>query len=301
MTSVNEMVINFHMTETCNYRCEYCYATWEGNDSQAELHHSFGDIQSLLRKLSNYFFTSNALKTALGYRAVRINFAGGEPVMLGGRFVKAVLLAKSLGFRTSIITNGHLLSTTMMRRIGPHLDMLGLSLDTSDALLAQSIGRVDRKGAWLSPENACDIVSAYRQANSSGTVKINTVVNAFNWREDMSSMVVQLQPERWKLLRVLPVYTHQLTVTSSQYRAYVERHAAFSDIVTIEDNQDMWQSYLMLNPQGCFYQNSAACQGVVQSPPVLEVGVEAALESIDFNAQAFAKRYPHAHSDASQA
>ncbi|WP_394230066.1 viperin family antiviral radical SAM protein [Shewanella colwelliana] len=291
MTSISEMVINFHMTETCNYRCGYCYATWEGNDSQAELHQSSGDIQSLLRKLADYFLSENPIRKALRYTSVRINFAGGEPVMLGARFVSALLLAKSLGFRTSIITNGHLLSNKMLERICPHLDMLGLSFDTADFLLAQSIGRVDRKSAWLSPSRTIDIVTAYRALNNHGKVKINTVVNAFNWREDMSHVIELIQPDKWKLLRVLPVYSHQLTISSAQYHAYIERHRLYSDVITVEDNQDMWQSYLMINPEGRFYQNSDACQGVAQSPSILDVGVESAIAHVDFNAESFARRY----------
>jgi radical S-adenosyl methionine domain-containing protein 2 len=291
MTTISEIVINFHMTEECNYRCGYCYATWEGNYSKAELHHSFGDIKSLLLKLADYFFSENRLHQILSYTSVRINFAGGEPVMLGKRFVDAILLAKSLGFCTSIITNGHLLSDNMIKRIAPHLDMLGLSVDTADYLLAQSIGRVDRKNAWLSPVRATEIVKAYRLANPVGTVKINTVVNAFNWREDIGNLISNLRPDKWKILRVLPVYSTNLTVSERQYASYIKRHNAFSNIVTVENNADMWQSYLMLNPQGRFYQNTDTCNGLVQSPSVLDVGVGAALEHIDFNIETFAKRY----------
>ncbi|WP_285163245.1 viperin family antiviral radical SAM protein [Shewanella goraebulensis] len=291
MTSTNEMVINFHMTEACNYRCGYCYATWEGNDSQSELHHSSQDIQSLLKKLADYFFADNPIRKALGYTSVRLNFAGGEPVMLGGRFIEAVLLAKKLGFRTSIITNGHLLSAKIMSRIAPHLDMLGLSFDTADLLIAQSIGRVDRKSSWFSPSRVIEVVAAYRSLNNQGKVKINTVVNAFNWREDMCNLINQIKPDKWKLLRVLPVYSHQLTISYDQYRKYIERHKTFSEIVSLEDNQDMWQSYLMHNLEGRFYQNSNACQGVVQSPSILDVGVDKAIAHVAFNTETFSKRY----------
>lgn len=36
-------------------------------------------------------------------------------------------------------------------------------------------------------------------------LKLNTVVTALNWREDMSEFVRQVQPERWKVFQVLPV------------------------------------------------------------------------------------------------
>lgn len=291
MTTSSEIVINFHMTEECNYRCGYCYATWLGNHSKTELHHDFGNIESLLVKLAEYFFSENPLYQQLKYTSVRLNFAGGEPVMLGQRFVDAILLAKSLGFRTSIISNGHLLSDKMINRIAPNLDMLGLSFDTADYLLAQSIGRVDHKQAWLTPERAVAIVNTYRLANANGIVKINTVVNAFNWREDMNGVISQLQPDKWKILRVLPVYSTNLTVSESEYNGYVKRHTLHANIVATENNADMWQSYLMLNPQGRFYQNTNSCNGLIQSPSVLDVGVKAALEHIEFNVASFAKRY----------
>lgn len=85
MTSMNEMVINFRITETCNDRCKYCSAIRESNDLQAELHHASGDIQSLMLKSSDYFFSKNPTREVLGYQTVKINFTGRSPAMAGGR------------------------------------------------------------------------------------------------------------------------------------------------------------------------------------------------------------------------
>ena len=211
--------------------------------------------------------------------------------MLGKRFSDAVLLAKSFGFRTSIITNGHLLSDSMITRVGPHIDMLGVSFDTADNLIAQSIGRIDRNLKWLSPDDLLRIVQRYKSINPLGTVKINTVVNSFNWREDLNNFIQILSPDKWKILRVLPVYGEQLTVSDIQYYSYVKRHKRLSLISTVEDNTDMWQSYLMINPQGRFYQNTSSCNGLVESPSILEEGVDRALGYIDFSVENFAKRY----------
>ena len=289
--SIQELVINFHMTEICNFRCEYCYATWESNNSQLELHHSSKNIKQLITKTAEYFLSDNPIKLQLGYKNVRMNFAGGEPVMLGNRFINAVLLAKNLGLNTSLITNGHLLTNAMMSKISPHLDMLGISFDTDDHLLAESIGRVDRKKDWLSPKRLEEIVSQYRLLNPQGKVKINTVVNAFNWRENLTQSITKIAPDKWKLLRVLPVYSDQLTITQEQYLSYVQRHQALSNEIVTENNDDMWQSYLMLNPEGKFYQNTGPCEGIKQSPSILEVGITEALSHIRFNPETFAKRY----------
>lgn len=85
MTGMNEMVINFRITETCNDRCKYCPATRESKDPQAELHHASGDIQSLMLKSSDYFFSKNPTREVLGYQTVKINFTGRSPAMAGGR------------------------------------------------------------------------------------------------------------------------------------------------------------------------------------------------------------------------
>lgn len=288
---IQELVINFHMTEMCNFRCEYCYATWQSNCSQLELHHSSHNIKQLLIKTAEYFLADNPIKQQLSYKTVRINFAGGEPVMLGNRFVNAILLAKNLGLKTSLITNGHLLTNAMISKISPHLDMLGISFDTADHLLAASIGRVDRKKDWLSPQRLEEVVSQYRLLNPQGKVKINTVVNAFNWRENLNQVMEKIAPNKWKLLRVLPVYSDNLCVTQEQYFSYIQRHHSLSDVIVVEDNDDMWQSYLMLNPEGKFYQNSGPCEGIKQSPSILEVGIREALSHINFNPETFAKRY----------
>lgn len=292
MTNIKELVINFHMTEACNYRCGYCYAKWQDNTSATELHHSSESIQDLLLMLAEYFFSNNQIRQELGYQSVRINFAGGEPVMLGARFVSALLFAKSIGFNTSLITNGHFLSPTMLRRIAPHLDMLGLSFDTADYLIAQSIGRTDRKGEWFSPQKALTVTALYRQLNPQGKLKVNTVVNAFNFRENLNAAIALLQPDKWKLLRALPVYSDQLTISQEKYDSYVQKHKEHSNVIAIEDNYDMWQSYLMINPEGNFYQNSSSCQGLTLSPSILDIGVSKALNHVNFNVKAFASRYP---------
>lgn len=288
---VQELVINFHMTEACNYRCGYCYATWDNHVLSSELHHIDTQVSSLLSRLADYFLSDNQLKNQLGYQKVRINFAGGEPIMLGSRFVEALLYAKSLGFNTSIITNGHFLSAQILSRISTYIDMLGISFDTGDYLIADSIGRLDRKGNWLSPEKLVEICSRYRLLNPTGKLKLNTVVNAFNWRENLTSTMKRVKPDKWKLLRVLPVQQQDCTITNEQYRAYVERHHELTDFVVEEDNDAMWQSYLMINPDGCFYQNSGDGEGHTHSKSILDIGVEKAFQQISFNVEAFARRY----------
>nr|WP_067297728.1 viperin family antiviral radical SAM protein [Marinobacterium profundum] len=291
MTTLDQLVINFHMTESCNYRCGYCYATWNDHSSERELHRHSGEVERLLDSLADYFLNPNPLQQALGYRSVRLNFAGGEPMLLGDRFVTALNQAQACGFETSIITNGHFLDETNLAAMAPQLSVLGISYDSMKAETVRQIGRQDRKGRGLSRERLTRLALLYRALNPEGVLKINTVVNTFNWQEDMRDLGIQIRPDKWKLLRVLPVHDHSLVISDSQYRAFVERHAELGPMIVEEDNQDMRQSYLMIDPEGRFYQNDEAGKGYILSSPIRQVGVESALTQIPFDPEAFARRY----------
>lgn len=61
----------------------------------------------------------------------------------------------------------------------------------------------------------------------------------------------------------------------------------------MEDNRDMTESYLMVDPLGRFFQNQSAQPGAgyVYSPPIPEVGAATAFRRVAFDAQRFAARY----------
>ncbi len=290
-TTSTDLVINFHMTESCNYRCSYCYATWDNLDAKDELHRLSGQVESLIQSLADYFLHPNSLQQEMGYQDVRLNFAGGEPMLLGQRFLDAVRFANQLGFRTSLITNGHYLSDAILDELAPSLGVLGISYDTANHEVAQNIGRIDRKKRWITSEQLAHMCSRYRTLNPAGILKINTVVNAANSHDSLLDLMTQIQPNKWKLLRVLPVHGHQLTITQSEYKAYSLRHAELSSIIVEEDNDAMTHTYLMINPEGRFYQNSAAGCGYSISEPILISGVETALSQIPFDVTGFQQRY----------
>ena len=291
MNQTYELVINFHMTEACNFRCEYCYATWNDSGTNGELHRHNDQVNQLLDRLADYFLNTNPIKDALGYQSVRLNFAGGEPMLLGSRFTQAILAAKSKGFRVSTITNGFFLDQKIIEEIGESLDILGVSFDTGNFARAQRIGRIDRKGQWLAPETLIAIARQYREINPKGRLKLNTVVNAWNWMENLNQVLIAVNPDKWKVLRVLPVHDVRTAITDEQFQSFLIRHQELQGVMVPEDNQDMWQSYLMLNPFGQFYQNTSAGGGQLQSESILDTDVEPELGQVGFSVSAFASRY----------
>ncbi len=126
--SSDELVINYHVTEVCNYSCKFCYAKW---DRPNEIHTQGNSAELMLEKLAHYFFndTGNKVKAVFPYKSVRINFAGGEPLILNKRFSQLIIKAKALGFNLSLITNGHYLTKTFIDNYGALFSMIGISFD----------------------------------------------------------------------------------------------------------------------------------------------------------------------------
>ncbi|MBA3546792.1 MAG: hypothetical protein H0T76_09945 [Nannocystis sp.] len=66
-------------------------------------------------------------------------------------------------------------------------------------------------------------------------LKLNTVVTALNWREDMSEFVRRVAPERWKVFQVLPIggqndgAVDDLLIDAAQFRAFVDRHVPLAN------------------------------------------------------------------------
>ncbi len=46
-----ELVVNWHITEACNYKCDYCFAKWD-SDSKEVLHSQI-KIETLIEQIEN--------------------------------------------------------------------------------------------------------------------------------------------------------------------------------------------------------------------------------------------------------
>lgn len=293
---VDALTINWHVTEACNFQCKYCYAHWESPEKTKDLFKDSDQVQCMLRTLFAYVDpqnSQNSLKTQLTYDRVRLTIAGGEPLLLGTQLVSLVKIATSEGFSVSIITNGSLLDDELAMALAPHIEWVGISLDSVSVDTNTKIGRLDRKQNLIDIDRLSKALQLMREINPRLKIKLNTVVNTHNHTEDIGDLLKKIQPERWKIMRVLPVYEKETCVTDQQFADYVNRHAEWYSIQTVEDNADMTHSYLMLDPKGRFFQNQASndTAGYSYSDPILSLGVGEALDQIAFDPALFASRY----------
>ncbi len=215
----------------------------------------------------------------------KLTFVGGEPT-LSPHLPLLLRASKAVGLTTMVVTNGYLIAEGYLERIRDHVDWIALSVDSGSNEVEKALGRghgdhVDR------------IVHAAERVKEAGIrLKVNTVVTALTWQEDMHPLIRRLGPERWKVFQALRILGEndglgaEMWVTEDQFGAFLARHADLDPLG--EDNDAMTGSYLMLDPLGRFFQNFG---GVYEySTPIPEVGVLPALAEVGWDAEKFERR-----------
>lgn len=288
----DELVINWHITESCNYRCRFCFSAWSHLDCR-ELWQERLTTSRILKELRDFFDPANScnpLHEQMHWNSVRLSLAGGEPTLLGMRLADIAREAKDFGFRVSLITNGSQLDTTLLYALAPNLTVLGLSVDSLQATTNIAVGRALRDTV-LTLDDIVAITEVARTANPALAIKINTVVNKANAEEDLSILIDRVRPMRWKVLRMLPVITDDLAVDHLAFSSFVARHGAFSAVMCSEDNDEMAQSYVMIDPYGRFFQNVPDSGNYLYSSPISDIGPANAFAQVPFASKKFAARY----------
>jgi radical S-adenosyl methionine domain-containing protein 2 len=291
---LGELVVNYHLIDACNFGCHYCYAHWP-RPPALEIRKSPQRLERLIVNVAEYFSPfepSNILATTYSWDSLRLSLAGGEP-FLAAELGDTVRLGRINGMQVSIISNGSRISDDFIRDFGPYVSWLGLSVDAPDTATSLLMGRADRRGNTTDLVRLSEIIRRLRTVNPSIKIKINTVVTDVNASVDLRPFLAAVQPERWKVLRALPVH-HGPTVEDDAFIGFLERHRDVPGMA-IEDNKAMIGTYIMIDPWGRFFQNSdsGAGSGYRFSDPILEVGVAEAFAQIHFDPAGFADRYKH--------
>jgi len=266
------LAVNFHLIERCNLRCRFCFATFRAVPGRLSLQ----DARALQVQLR-------------AFGVDKLNFAGGEPTLhphLG------VLLAdaRRLGFTTSMVTNGARLKRLVDSQASD-LDWVGLSVDSADEQTQKVLGR------GLGGHVARSLVLADRARAAGIRIKLNSVITALNWDEDLSGLVRAMNPERWKAFQVISVkgqnsgVVDDLLITTEQMEAFARAHAHLAGeglAPIVEHDTDMRGSYAMIDPLGRFFDNTTGSH--TYSQPILRVGIEEAWQQVQFSQERFEGR-----------
>jgi len=280
-----KIVINYHITEKCNYICKHCFAEY-GLDSRfkAEIHHDLEQVEKMLSLVYQYF-------TSLGYQSVRINFAGGEPLIVK-KISDIIKLAFNIGFEVSLISNGSALTEHFIKVTAPYLSVLGLSIDSFHSDTNLDIGRVTKSGSVNNFYKLAQKINLFRMLNPAISIKINTVVSDINYTESMSDNINQIAPNKWKIFEVIPNKKEIGAITRDQFEYFISHHKNMvKTSIFVEYKSDLINSYIMIDPLGRFYQRQSIQLANVFSTPIIKIGADSALKQVGFNQHKFDKRY----------
>ncbi|MCB9232627.1 MAG: radical SAM protein [Bacteroidia bacterium] len=270
--------VNFHLTKYCNMRCSFCYATFS---DLGIVKHNFEKSQQIIRALAEAGFE-------------KITFAGGEPTLVR-ELPELAKLAKSLGMITTIVTNGAKLGDPdYYDQITPHFDWVAISIDSINPETNLKSGRAVNGKNVLSREFYQEILQKLRR-NGIKT-KINTVVSAYNFGEDLTEFINACQPKRWKILQATPIEgqnsqnSGKFEVEKAQFNSFLRRNSSIDPETTVvaEEIDLIKGSYVMVSPEGKFYDNSL--NGYIYSQSLLEIGVKNALGQVNFDYDKFLQR-----------
>lgn len=270
--------VNFHLWKPCNLRCAFCYATFDDDDALKSIRGGLAEAEAT--RVVELLHRSGAEK---------LTYVGGEPTLCP-HLPGLLRRSRSLGLVNTLVTNGARLRRTLRDAPGC-LDWVGLSVDSANESTQAALGR--GRG-----QHVAQCRGHFAALHSLGIrVKLNTVVTALNWREDMSDFVRSTRPERWKVFQVLPIdgqndgRVEPLLISEEQFKTFVSRHQHLSEsgiTIAAESNEEMTGSYAMIDPLGRFFTNVGG--RYLYSAPILDVGVDAAFSQVAFDASRFEAR-----------
>ena len=267
--------INFHITQRCNYKCDFCYSKFDRNC------HKLSEIEQL-----------ELIKELTDNGCEKLNFAGGEPTLVQN-LPKLMKLSKDLGAFTSLISNGTGLNKKFLINTRENIDLIGLSIDSSSEEINYQLGRcLTRNNEKIKPyshinliKNRVELIKKYNIP-----LKINTVVTSLNWDEDLTELISLLHPIRWKILELTLLSKTKFSFASKfeslkewQFDKFIQTHKNLNPI--IESNDISNESYLMITPNGKFFQNWFG--EYYYSDSILEIGVMNAFEQVKFSYENF--------------
>ncbi|KAB0628445.1 radical SAM protein [Acinetobacter gandensis] len=285
--ATKELVVNWHITEACNYKCDYCFAKWNSNTK--EILHSISKIEAVLTQIECIRHLFNTKSNKILFENLRLNLVGGETFLYEKQLRNIISLSKKYGFKLSAITNGSLFNSDNIEFIAQNFSSIGISVDSLNKDTNLMIGRSSKKKVFDYQETLLAI-NQMREINPNLDFKINTVVNKLNFSENLSDFIQQVKPRKWKVFKLLPIYSDKLEIQDHEFYSFIKTHAHLSEIMSIENNDDMTESYLMIDPLGRFFQNGIE-RGYNYSSPLCEVSADFALKQINFDTNKFISRY----------
>jgi radical S-adenosyl methionine domain-containing protein 2 len=215
-----------------------------------------------------------------------LNFVGGEPLLFPFKIIPIMSYAISLGMNISVQTNGTNLE--ILAPIVRNISQIGISIDSWDSERNKIIGRCCGVKT-LNKDLLLYKINFLRSVGGEFKLKINTVVNEWNWDDVAIPQMEELSCNRIKILRQMPFGTSK-GISEEQFYTFIRYNYRETLPIYVEDNDLMTESYLMIAPDGKLFQNTTA-GGYVYSSSLLSTNFSDAIKQINFYIAKFDSRY----------
>ncbi|PGH00002.1 hypothetical protein AJ80_09239 [Polytolypa hystricis UAMH7299] len=273
--------VNYFPSRLCNKTCGFCFHV---------------DKTSYILPEEE---AKRGLKRLVEAGMKKLNIAGGEPFLypefIGHlcQYVKEDLHLESV----SLVTNGSKVTERWLRKYGKFVDIIAVSCDSFNEQTNIEIGR----GTGDNVQQLRRIKTWCQQYGIK--FKMNTVVCSLNWQEDLSALIQELAPFRWKVFQVLLVggendekstttgrgkLFDKFHITDEQFESFCRRHKHVGDLFIPEPNNVMAKSYLLLDEYMRFLDKGNGVEKTSES--ILDVPVEKALSQVEWDVESFEKR-----------
>lgn len=277
---MKEITINWHIIQKCNYKCYYCFAKYAKLERK-EIHYSKKEIEILLNKVYKTF-NSN-------YKDydIRLNIAGGEPT-LSKNLNFIIETAYKIGFKVSIITNSSVLTIKFIRLNAKYLSIFATSIDSINRNNNLKIGR-EIKENTLEISQIFKNIELFRSFNKDIKIKINTVVNTDNYNEYLGDFISLIKPNKWKVFQALSINSNEIYCNDLQYETFLQNHKELKISTYTESNDEMINSYIMIDPYGRFYQNTNGTY--IYSKSILDITEKQIIQCVNVDMDKYNERY----------
>lgn len=271
--------INYHVWKTCNMNCKFCFGQFKSTNESNEncTHLNKEESIKLIDMIIDFGFE-------------KITFSGGEPTLCPWLH-KLIKKTKQAGLITCIVTNGSMIDEKWLKNNHRYIDWIALSIDSINPKTNLISGRYQDKSDLQDYIEKINLIKKYHIK-----LKINTVVSKYNYMEDLTSLIKNANPSRWKLFQALPLkiendnYSNEFTISSNQFNEYVNRNkkAIPESCIVPESNSQMTCSYLMIAPNGHLFDNNNGKLNYSNS--ILKVGFNEALRECNYSCEKFIQR-----------
>ena len=151
--------LTFECISRCNMDCNFCFSDWRNKIKEMKTE----EIKEILKGMKKK-----------GLEAV--SFTGGEP-LLRKDMAKILRFSKNIGLTTILTTNGILLKKKI-KEIAPHVDFIGLPLDSSNEEMHNKMRITKEKINHY--KLVLELIDFLHENYPNIKIKINTVVSKKN-------------------------------------------------------------------------------------------------------------------------